>query len=210
MIRQIFNPLCCFFTLYATAQPEIKDYKNQVKVSILRVVDPDNPGIEINYERYFSQRFSTEIAIARMANIVVKNGRAFEGFRIGVEEKYFTTPIRRSGFYLSLQGVYNNSSLKNENDFRLDTVSNTYINSPYTIKKVTAAFNFKSGIQFQFHRFVIDYNMGFGVKFRKIQHVNRRVPFQAGNNRGFFFNRNMEASEWTINLPLSIKLGYSF
>lgn len=194
------------FSTFAAAQPDTTILKNQIKLSVYRIVDPANPGIELNYERSHTTKFSSELTVAYMGNIV-GSGNYFEGFRIGFEEKRFVkTRISDTRVYLSNQVVYNNSSLKNVDNYGYDSTSRTYINAPFRIAKRTLAFNVKIGGQFFLGHFVIDYCTGLGIKYKEIKHIDRKYPLP--ESRGWNFN--IEGSSWNINLPGSIKIGYRF
>ena len=205
-MRAIVTIIIFSFSISATGQIRDTVFKNQIKLSVFRIADPSNPGIELNYERSHSRKFSSELTIAYMDNIV-RSGNYFEGFRVGFEEKRFLkTRIQDTRVYLSSQLVYNNSSLKHVDNYGYDSSTRTYINAPFRIQKQTISVNVKIGIEFFLGHFVLDYYTGLGVKYREIKHIDRKYPFP--ESRGWNFN--FEGSSWNINLPGSIKFGYCF
>ena len=206
MHKIIITLIIFCFSLSAAGQLLDPIFDNQIKLSTLRIIDPHNQGIELNYERFHSKRFSSELSAAHMGNIITSGN--FEGFRIGFEEKYFFVKRRipKVRPYVSTQLVYNNSALKNVNNYGYDSSTNTYFNVPFTVLKKTAAINIKTGLELKLGRFVLENCFGIGAKYREVKHIDRKYPYPKSK----FWDRNAEGSWWVINLPATFKIGYIF
>ena len=209
IIQKVIAILIVFsFPLNTIAQRSNRIYKNQIKFSTFRIVDFVNQGIELNYERSHSKKFAFELSAAYMGNIVSTDN--FEGFRIGLEEKRFITQTLKRKSYVSSQIVYNNSSLKEPEYLGFDTSLNRVNIPPYTIVKKTAAINVKVGFEYLLQHVVIDFFIGGGVKYREVKHIDRKFPFPRPKVGDFFYETKAEGSSWTMNLPFTLKIGYTF
>lgn len=183
-------------------------YKNQLKISPLRLIDIANPGIEILYERSHSKLFSTELSVAYMG--YVKNYDGFRGFKIGAEEKYFIKTFQTSRRYLSAQFAFNQSSMKEK---AFDTTL-TITNPPniFTIEKKTATINIKYGSQIFIKPFVIDFCMGAGVRYRDVKYENRNYSDFVPQPKDWNFRGLEKAEGRTFNfvIPVNVTFGYMF
>jgi hypothetical protein len=208
MLKAIKTLIVFSFSATTIGQQLDTIYKNQIKLSVFRLVDISNPGIELNYERYHSKKFSSELSAAYMGNIV--RSENFKGFRIGFEEKRFLKRPTQVRTYISTQIVYNNSALKNVDNFGYDTSTNTQINVPFTIVKKTAAFNVKLGFEYALGRIEFDYFFGIGIKYREFKHVDRKYPFVGPKHWNIYDPIMSERHSWNLNLPSTFKIGYIF
>ena len=83
MIRVVFVFLFGFSSVVLQAQ-----YRNQVKFTPFKLINPLYPGIEFYYQRAFSTKYSTQISLAYIDDLY-NNISLLPGFRARLEEKYF-------------------------------------------------------------------------------------------------------------------------
>jgi hypothetical protein len=215
--RTIYLDLQDTLTTYQTYLPYklINDsLKNQIKISPLKLIGFVNPGLEFAYERKTSSSFSTQF----MGSLLFDYNKSFStvtGFRTSIEEKYFYRKSAPMGPYLGfeinyLQKKYYDTSDFSEPDsyYNFDYEDNTYSDT-YGINKKTLSFNFKWGYQKIISRFVIDFYTGLGLKYREVQHFDRINPNDEMEHHNIFI-KNQEVKEWSISLPLTVKIGWLF
>jgi len=75
---------------------------------------------------------------------------------------------------------------------------------------MTASLNLKFGKQILRNRFIIDWCVGVGLKYRDVVHSNRTHPMNAPKDPNLFYSAKTEGKNLTFNLPINLKLGYMF
>lgn len=230
-------------TIYVDMQDSVVDYlrfiplsnvgykhNSIIKITPLKIIGFYNPSIELSYERKTSKSFSTQLMASYLFTNLPsslfneRNDYDVSGFRVAIEEKYYLRQSAIQGSYLGFEADYLDMNYKTVEDFISDNIpANVVINGNivrtpfYTdtidIKRQTLSFNFKYGYQTIRNRISVDFFIGMGVKFRKVEHSNRinpndrlEVPF-LGNVR---YSRNFEATVATLSFPLNIRVGYVF
>jgi hypothetical protein len=209
-----YKKLVCFIIVTFVICPvfvagQITTYNNQLKISLLRLIDFVSPGIEFTYERLISPRTSTELSTSYIG---YRGDKSFyKGFRIGLEEKYFTHREESCRLYLSAEAVYIRM-MGNENSRYFDTLSLASLPNPFAILKQTATLNIKYGTQLYYNKhFVMDVCIGAGVRYKNIKHKNRIYPFQEFRPTDMDFRASKnEGSSFNFNIPLNVKIGYLF
>lgn len=215
---------CTCVTAYSQSDSAV--WPNQVKLSLPRLIDIVNPGVELSYERCYGKRWSSQIAVARMFMLYepAHTYQTYSGWRLAAEQKYFFDQEVVKGinlnifkkakkgalerYYIATEMVFLNVRYKqdmefyNDNDRWWETVA---------IDKTTMAGNLKIGLQYRQGRFVIDLCGGVGVKHKSVSYSgisgrdSKKVVFfsveQLSNREGDYF---------TINLPVNLKMGYVF
>jgi hypothetical protein len=197
-------PLCL------QAQQRDSVYKQQLKASFYRLIDVINPSIELSYEREHGKRFSTQVAIAYPTNIIGKTYYRLVGYRLGVEEKYFTHRGERPGRYLALSLDYNNIRFDETTPF-LDSVNNITYTDTFTVHRQITTLNVAVGRQLYYRRFIFDAQMGIGVKYRHVRHKDREGEF-LWPEEPFQIHKSLqeERDDFAPNLLLNIRMGYRF
>lgn len=214
-----FSKLFCslLFTLAVSttfAQGDSVDRKNQLNISPSRLLDFVNPGIEIGYERKHASHASTQLSVGFMKdffNALVLPG--YKGARISLEEKFFFQ-VNKSNQYFSVEGVYLNVKQRTSSSFIEDTVLNTpeYVDS-FRIAKQTYSLNVRYGVQIPIRQFVIDFSAGLGVKFKDVEwkDVFDRNAYQVRlPHINFYRITNKEGKYFAVNIPVNLRLGYTF
>ncbi len=205
---------------YASAQTDLNTFKNQLKISPFRMIDPINPGLELSYERLHNKKFSTQLSVAYMTDpLKAAYYNSFKGGRVAIEEKYFTetTPLLRK--YVSTDIVYCKTTINNIGRFgiyesSLDSLArlNNYQDT-FTVHKTTITANFKLGIQIIKKHFIIDMCAGIGLKYRDVQHSDRLIPsdkMEMPRHPNAYYYATKEGRYFTLNIPMNIKIGYAF
>ncbi|MES2543953.1 MAG: hypothetical protein V4548_03645 [Bacteroidota bacterium] len=219
--RTIYIDIQDTLTTYQTYLPykKINDLlKNQIKFTPLKLFGLVNPGIELAYERKTNSEFATQY----MCSLLFDNKQSnlpLTGFRTSVEEKFFYRKSAPIGPYLSFEINYLQKKYYDTSTFDVEEIYSdpNYLNSDYSdtygINKKTLSFNFKWGYQTIIKRLVIDFYTGLGLKYRSVQHFERINPndeMVGTPHPNINFISNSEAKEWTISLPLNIKVGWIF
>lgn len=195
-------------------------YKNQLKISPVRIIDLVNPGIELGYERRHSQMFSTQIALAYMKDFIgVGTFDEFEGFRVSLEEKKFLDNNVSRPKYISLELVYSSTNFQDESRFGYEDpwsepLADTYnYLDSYSASKRMIILNLKAGFQIIIKRLAFDISTGLGLKYKNIDHDDRLVPddkMERPRHFNAFYYASAEGKKITANLPINFKIGWGF
>lgn len=201
----------------------LRQYRNQLKVSPIRILDPFNPGFELSYERHFSKRFSTQLSMALLKDAFKITGNDdYKGYRVALEEKYFVTNTKRFRPYVSLDVVYHWIRIRRQDDFTPfpdgyytvnDTMATDIYTDDYRIEKKMLTINGKVGLQVLLGRVVLDLGYGLGIKFKQIAHFDRTDPsdhFVQGVDLNIWTIPIEQGNFTTLNMPLNFKVGYLF
>ncbi len=219
--------------------PEIyTPYKNILKVTPLKALGLINPAIELSYERKTHKQFSSQLKTGWMLpqRPTEKGKRTHaKGFNASLEEKYFFRGDAPAGFYLAAEISYMSKKYHDRwnfgqldydelpyteqyydsyDDIYSDTAS-FYMNYPDTfgIKKQTTSFNIKVGYQHIVKRFVLDFYLGLGIRYRDVRHFDRINPddqMEGTRHPNAFYITNKEGYDWRVSMPLNIKVGWMF
>ncbi|HEX8331050.1 MAG TPA: hypothetical protein VF622_00440 [Segetibacter sp.] len=208
MVLKVLS-LLFFLVSSFTVAAQIHDstYKNQIKFSFLRLVDYRSPGVEIIYEKLHSKKWATEVSGAYLG---LYSKSYPKGYRLGLERKYFIKERRKFKNYLSGEGVFINTSLRDRTFF--DSTPNITIIDTFKINKKTGTFNLKIGSQIISSRVVFEFSYGLGIRYRTIKHKERSIPYNPPFNRGLngYGIEKLEGSSWLIVVPFNVKFGYVF
>lgn len=186
------------------------NYRNQLKLSAFRVINILNPGVEISYERLSGNKLSTQFSIGIATNIIGKPFEKLQGYNAALEEKYFLSRKSKSSKYISL--VLNHADIRyQEKTSGIDTITHLTIIDTFTIARKITSLAFKYGIQLYKNHFVVDINLGAGLKYRTVKHYNRTFEY-IGPREAFDLHRtaNVERAGFAFDFPLNIQLGYRF
>jgi hypothetical protein len=219
--RTIYLDLKDSLSTYQTYLPykRLNDsLKNQIKFTPLKLVGLVNPGLELAYERKTCSQFSTQIMGSLLFDYKASNS-TITGFRTSIEEKFFYRKSAPIGPYLGFEINYLQKKYYDTWNFGVADVyynpdyPNTNYSDDYGINKKTLSFNFKWGYQTIIKRFVIDFYAGLGLKYRDVKHFDRINPndeMESSTDISFNYMNNREINEWSISLPLTVKVGWVF
>ena len=97
-------------------------YKNQLKISLFRYIDPINPGAEISFERITSKKSSFQLSISYLDDLLSTTNRVmYGGYRISVEKKYFVFNLDDTRFYVAADFFFASFKYSNEANWRRKT-----------------------------------------------------------------------------------------
>ena len=191
--------------------------KNQIKLSLSKLIDPINSGIEMSYERRFTKRLATQFTVAYLFNLnKVPPFTNYIGIKLAIEEKYYLKYRKYSQKYVSMDFVYNNIKYNTIANFTHkssnDTIIRTYDDS-IKVSKNTYSLNHKFGVIFYIKRLVIDLSIGVGLKYRDAKHTGRLYEsdfLTKSLNPNTIYYSNIEGKDFLINVPINIKIGFIF
>uniref|UniRef100_UPI00404B1DFF hypothetical protein n=1 Tax=Flavobacterium sp. TaxID=239 RepID=UPI00404B1DFF len=218
-------------TIYIDLQDSLATYQTYVpnkisndslnsllKITPLKLIGFVNPGLELAYERKISPKFSTQFMYSLLFDYG-KSNSILTGFRTSIEHKFFYRKSAPVGPYVSfeinyLQKKYYDTWNFGEADiYNNPDYEDTNYSDTYGINKKTLSFNFKWGYQKIVSRFVIDFYAGLGLKYRDVQHFDRINPndeMESTPHLNVYFIGNQEAKGFSVSLPLSLKIGWTF
>ncbi len=198
-------------------------FKNILKFTPLKLVGLSNSSIEFSYERKLSKYFSSEIVCSYLLpNNLIEAAQGFDhktkGFMAAFEEKYYYKNTAPYGPYISLEvkylknKYYEVASFEAQESFYNPQARASYLDT-FGINKQTFSINIKWGYQYIKNRFAIDFYVGFGLRYKDVSHFDRRRPndfMELPIDLNAFYITNKEGKYWTIDMPLNIRIGYTF
>lgn len=215
LIHYIF--LLFIFNTVLGRSDSLDVYKNQVKLSPLRLITMVR-GIQISYERQFSDKFSTQLTANYIIDLLphhFSDLRNMSGYAVGIEEKYFLKKEKGLNNYVSVDFNYLNCILDTYFSFYRKVSDSLYLSyiDTITVKRSTYTFSIKRGMQFRFKHFTYDLNVGLGIRYRDV--ANNEKLYKDGMrtlNRHYNIPRELftEGKYFTFNVPLGLKVGYTF
>ncbi len=94
----------------------------------------------------------------------------------------------------------------------VDTFLYVYPDSIHIHRK-TASINFNIGRQYHFGHFIIDFAVGLGLKYRDVNHKDRMAPqddMEMPIHPNAYYMAEKEGNYFRLNVPFSLKIGYTF
>lgn len=212
---------------YLTSPPKeefLNLYPNIFKIAPAKTLLWVNAGIELSYERRTRRNFATQATVSYLlpASILTLGDdfkQHIKGFVVALEEKFYFKPSGLSDPYLGLEFSYLDNRYHDIWSFGIaDTYSDTaYQFTNYTdkfgIKKQTYSLNLKLGMQIVVNRLVFDLYAGLGLKYKDVRHFDRLNPadeMELPRHPNVWYITNKEGRYWTLNIPLSVKIGWCF
>lgn len=195
---------------FSFCQHSVTENPNQLKISVIRPLNILNPGVEISYERAFSDQFSTQLIAGIATNTIGKPFKNLSGYNIGLEEKYFIAKKENNRRYFSAIINYGNIRYK-ELTTGKDDLTGATINDTFTIARKSISLAVKYGIQYDRKRFVFDLNFGVGIKYRSVKHYDRIFEYPGPKEPTDLFRAaNTEKEGLAFHLPVNLQIGYRF
>ncbi len=213
---------------YLTDQPIVKVYpeiKGIFKIAPLKTLNVVNPMLELSYEWPSNPDFSSQVSAAYIFPMSVWDYNSgdinpnMRGFSISLEEKYYLTRPSPNGLYLGFELSYLNNNFDRMYFFEDENIADTsdYYDYSYRdsihIKKHAFSMNLKLGYQFFAKHLSFDIYVGFGARFKDVQHFDRIKPddvFAWPRHPNIFYISDEEGKYWTVSLPLNFKIGWTF
>ena len=118
------------------------------------------------------------------------------------------------GVINGIESVYLRVNYFDEGQFIKDTALNTpeYWDT-FKVSKQTFSLNLKYGMQFYFNRFVIDASIGLGIKYKAVNRSEMidENAYQVGpRHPNAYYEASRAGNYIRPNIPMNIKIGYSF
>jgi hypothetical protein len=194
-----------------------REPNNQLKFAPLRLIDPVHSGFEISYEKRYNDRFSTQGIAGYLTKGIFNNDyKNYKGYRLGIEQKYFYTLRRGPERYLSVELITQKNSFNTVGGFDHDS-TNTSPSFTYkdtiTIRRKATIFNVRLGRQLVIWHLVADISIGIGVRFRTVIHEGKIYPGDkliAPRHPNVHYEANREKRDAALNIPMNIRLGFTF
>lgn len=223
--KLLFGLLSLILCTHLLSQVEDQRLHNQLKIELLRFVNPVNSGVEICYERNYLKGFlATQISGGLLYTIESTTYDRQSGFRVGLQQKWFFTnnkyyqkTIRP---YIALIYEYQNSKFDASSYFIDSSMVNSTLayNNPEYLEtfngtKIFHTFNVGFGAQFVKNHFMFELTGGIGGKNKMIKHYNRSNPtFEMDNGKHGFLKDNSlnEGRSSFVNFILQAKIGICF
>jgi hypothetical protein len=202
-------------TQSAFAQKNEAIETSQISFSPFRIIDPLNPGLELGFEKVYNKRFSTLLSIGYMKDLFhVTPFNNYKGWRSAVEERYYFPIQKRRRIYLAIDAVY----LKANYGYRAwlkhdEVLTPDGYYDPFDVSMKNLSFNCKYGIQLPLKHFVFDFSTGIGLKYRSVE----RTGFNDAGDKesmfrhfNFYYNVTKDGHGLRLNVPVNLRIGYSF
>ncbi len=204
---------------YQTPAYTLDSMNNILKLTPLKLVGLLNPAIELSYERKTGKHFATQLMVSYLLPGYSEGyDEQGEGYKIGLEERYYYQTSAMKGFYLAWQIDY--MQKKHKSQFIFEIPDTSLLRISYTekvdVRKKTFSVAPKIGYQtFYKNRWLIDVYMGIGLRWREVKHFNRarpEDPYANYKNIGLnqTFNEETNAIKWFLFLPMNIRIGWAF
>jgi hypothetical protein len=202
-------------SVFAFGQGRSSDKTNQIKISPVRLVDPVNPGLEFNYEKFYAKQYSSQLSVAYMKDLFkVTAFDGYKGLRVSLEERYYHLPKKTQQPYYSGELVYLKVDYTDRSSYRKDTALLTpqYADT-FHVAKQTLSLNLKYGIQIPIKRSMIDISFGLGIKYKMV----RRTGIYDANayevtpiDPNVYYMASKGGNYFGISLPVNIKIAFPF
>lgn len=217
-MKTAYSFILIFLFKIVLAQPDsLKVYKNQIKLSPFRLVT-NLRGLEISFERQWLKNRSTQFTTAYILDPFVKaeisTWKEMRGFSLGIEQKRF---IDKSG-YVAIN--YNVLACKFEDigwfgyKSPKDSLERAYqYLDTINIRKITHTLTVRIGDQLILNHFVLDVNVGLGIRYRSVNHLNRLNSndfMQVPRHPNIEYMQTVNGKYFLPNLSIGFKIGYRF
>lgn len=191
------------------------EYVNQIKLSPIRLVDLVNPGIEIGYERRFTDRLATQVTAGWMKEFFQTTPFwNYGGYRFSLEQKYFLRERAYKNRYLSLEGVWGKLDYNDQSLFSEDTVwSSPDYTDTFRLSKKTFSISIKYGVQIPLNRLLFDFSVGFGARHRIATRsgLSNRPHYEHGpRHPNVYYESNREGNSWVPNVAGNLRVAWTF
>lgn len=200
---------------------------NMLKITPLKIVADFNPSIELSYERRTGKHFSTQLIASYLIPVglaqLAYDYDAFKpnnkGFRIALEEKYYTLGSAPAGPYWALELDYLKNKYRDRayfgDKFPYSDSLKPYRNyaDSFGIKRQTFNINLKFGCQFVRKHITVDAYVGLGIRYRDVTHFDRINPedeMESPRHPNVPYNLSREGKYWTVSVPLNVRVGWAF
>lgn len=209
------------------------NFQNIISLSLTDFISTDGlTKATFGYQRRLNNLLSTNINISLLTqNSYLEN---LKGYKVNLEQKLYFKKNAPIGSYLAF-GVSGLTSIYKIDLNFIDEAKEfiplpwyanfffpfliDYDNRTYTEKVSIEKNVFSTSVVYGknyklINRFFVDANIGLGLRYTDLKHINRRRPQDNIKKSKLFFlnesNVHKERKNWSYYIPLNVKLGYSF
>ena len=136
-----------------------------------------------------------------------------KGLRLSLEERLYLKKSAPIGPYMSLEIDFLKSQYRHSSSFVSKLKEDSTYNDVFNIKKYLYTLNYKIGYQKNLNRVSFDIYVGLGLRYRNVTHFNRMHPedeMLTPRHPIIDYISNREDKNWTISIPLNLKIGWLF
>lgn len=196
-------------------------YFHQLKITPFRFAT-DIRGLYLSYEYRYLKRHSTQITGAYIfdpfAKTPLTTWQNMYGYSLALEQKYFLKKTENAWTYASADFNYTDCKFTVIYPFQLkdpqDSVEYAHNHlDTISVKHRTKTFNLRYGAQYSYKRFVVDVNIGLGVRYREVKHLNKLHPddiMDSPRHPVVAYGIIADGDYFMVNIPISLKIGYRF
>ena len=210
---------------YLLYDPQIRGTRMPLfKITPLKLIGFDNPGVEIAIEKATSHRWSTQLMGSYLfpSSLWVNDWYPRNsGYRIAIEQRHYFLSTAPLGGYSALEVNYLNRHAEDSWQFvhRSNAIDSLPMNQQklttesYRIFKQTVSIQFKIGYQFSRGKMLFDFYGGLGVRYKDVRETGKTPSQDVVHYRESIRLKkigNESGQYWTVSLPLNFRVGYYF
>ena len=197
-------------------EKNIPKSSNIIKFTPYKIFDFINPSIELSFEKRTKNNLSTQLMVSYLLPKSIwthKNATPsnIKGFRLSLEERFYLKKSTPIGPYIALEMDFLKNKYQHTASFVSISNEEKIYNDTFDIKKHIYTLNYKIGYQINIKQFSFDIFGGLGLRYRDITHFNRLHPLDemlAPRHPNIYYISNKKDKNWTISIPLNLKIGW--
>jgi hypothetical protein len=210
------------YLLYRPLDDPYKGYKHAIKFTPYKTIQLINSGMELSYERKFSDYYTTQVSTAYLfpynyisADLNLKPGK---GFQIGMEQRLYLKKSAPKGTYIAVEFSYLNNKhydywmFGHEYPTTPEEYQYNYLDT-FAIYKQTYSFNLKLGYQYIYKRLAVDLYGGLGYRYKDVRHSGRLKPedeMVMPHSPNIYYISNNQGRYPALSVPFHIRIGWRF
>lgn len=193
---------------------------SQLRLGLISLGDPYNPGVEITGERSLDTKTTVQFTAAILRDIFKTTPyQNFGGLRLSAAKKWFFPSRRTFRWYRAAEAGVSMTNYGSKGRFEMPDEDgkighfNAVYYDSFTVQKRTAFANLRIGIQGVVRRFVMDASIGLGPKYKKTAHTGRAyggVLYPGLLEVDAYQIADREMAGLVLNVPMSVGIGYAF
>lgn len=200
-------------TLYAQEKGQQPVLQNRLGISLLKWLDPVNPGIDLAWERMTGSRRSVQFNIGFMQDpIHITPFEHYRGFAGGIERKWYKAEKKKNIHpYYALSLGYFRVKYNDQGLFNLNNTTN--YEDTFSIDKTIYNFCGKAGWQIRSNRFFMDLSWGLGFKYKSTQRsgVNNPGAMEIKPiDPNVYYSASKPGKSILPTIPVNIRFGVMF
>jgi hypothetical protein len=200
-------------TLYAQEKEQQPALQNRLAVSLLKWLDPVNPGIDLTWERMTDSRRSVQFNLGLMRDpIHITPFEQYRGFAGGIERKWYKAEKKKNIHpYFALNLSFFKVNYDDQSNYTLN--SNPPYLDTFSVDKQAISFSGKAGWQIRSNRFFLDLSCGFGFKYKSTNRsgVNNPGAMELKPiDPNVYYSASKPGKSILPTIPVNIRFGVLF